>query len=166
MRQTRRQYTDDEDIQLRMLVDNHGPCKWDTIAELMPTPRTGRQCRDRYTNYLSPAVRVDEWTREEDTILISKFYELGRQWSKMSVFFEGRTGTALKNRWNYTLCKRSLDEIHKQPLDNSPPSPNYGPNELFALSIQAKLLSELSTNHHILALIRPFLREFHLKIPI
>jgi hypothetical protein len=104
MEPQRRKFTEEEDEALRALVSEHGPHRWDRIALFMPK-RTGRQCRDRYCNYLCPGITQDAWTREEDELLREKYMELGPQWAKMKPFFQGRTGTALKNRWNYYLAK-------------------------------------------------------------
>ena len=106
MKTARRKFTEEEDQQLRMLVEEHGAHKWDYIAASMPG-RTGRQCRDRYQNYLCPGISRDEWTREEEQLLLEKYEEYGSQWSKISKFFQGRTGTALKNRWNYYVSRHS-----------------------------------------------------------
>ena len=104
MKSAKIKFTPEEDAKLIQLVKQIGPCMWDTIALSMPG-RKGRQCRDRYMNYLSPAVNLDQWTEDEDKMLIEKFGVFGSQWSKISKFFNGRTGSALKNRWNYRLSK-------------------------------------------------------------
>ena len=106
MKAQRRKFTPEEDQQLRMLVEENGAHKWDYIAASMPG-RTGRQCRDRYQNYLCPGISRDEWTQEEERLLLEKHAEYGPQWAKISKFFQGRTGTALKNRWNYYVSRVS-----------------------------------------------------------
>lgn len=100
----KKKFTPQEDALLIKLVEKYGACKWDTIA-LSMNGRKGRQCRDRYMNYLNPNVKRDEWTLEEDMLLTEKVKEHGPKWAKISKFFEGRTGPALKNRWNYKLSR-------------------------------------------------------------
>lgn len=100
----KKKFTAEEDAMLLKLVKKYGACKWDNIALSMPG-RKGRQCRDRYMNYLNPTVKNDEWTLEEDSMLIEKVKEFGPKWAKISKFFQGRTGPALKNRWNYRLSR-------------------------------------------------------------
>lgn len=124
MTSQRRKFTPEEDEKLRMLVAENGAQKWDMIAESMPG-RTGRQCRDRYQNYLSPGISRDEWTEEEEKLLVEKYAEFGSHWSKISRFFQGRTGTALKNRWNYYVSRNS----GKMPSSSEdPPSDDQGPS--------------------------------------
>ena len=41
------------------------------IAKYLPG-RTGKQCRERWTHQLDPAIRKDAWTAEEDATLIAK----------------------------------------------------------------------------------------------
>ena len=117
MKSQRRKFSPEEDAALQRLVEEHGAHKWDHIAASMPG-RTGRQCRDRYQNYLCPGISRDEWTHEEEMLLLEKHAEYGSQWAKISKFFNGRTGTALKNRWNYYVSRSNT--AHEQ--DNSPSS--------------------------------------------
>ncbi|KAK8882705.1 hypothetical protein M9Y10_045346 [Tritrichomonas musculus] len=109
----KKKFSPQEDALLIKLVEKHGACKWDTIA-LSMNGRKGRQCRDRYMNYLNPAVKRDEWTLEEDILLTEKVKEHGPKWAKISKFFEGRTGPALKNRWNYKLSR--IENKNFQPI--------------------------------------------------
>ena len=97
---SRKKFSSEEDKRLKELVELHGAKNWDKIAELMPG-RTGRQCRDRYRNYLIPG-----------------FKEFGPQWAKMTPFFHGRSANSLKNRWNYFVC-RTNPIIEKQKKVNS-----------------------------------------------
>ena len=103
-RNPRRKFSDEEDKRLKELVSVYGAKNWDKIAELIPG-RTGRQCRDRYRNYLIPGFFNGQWTREEDDLLRRKFEELGPKWARMTHYFNGRSANALKNRWNYFVCR-------------------------------------------------------------
>lgn len=103
----RKKFTPEEDEKLKSLVDKMGCKKWDSIAKEMPG-RTGRQCRDRYKNYLIPGFFNGQWSKEEDDLLRRKYYEYGSQWSKITQFFTQRSANALKNRWNY-FVSRHLD---------------------------------------------------------
>jgi len=49
----------------------------------MKTKRTGKQIRERYVNKLDPNIKLDKWTIQEDTIIISKFHEVGTKWSEI-----------------------------------------------------------------------------------
>lgn len=95
----------DEDNALRELVNQCGTDNWVEIASKMPSPRNPRQCYDRWNTYLSPNVSFREWTTEEDSLLIKKREEIGPRWEKIAKHFNGRTGTAVKNRWS-TIQRR------------------------------------------------------------
>lgn len=98
-------FTPSEDSQLCYLVSCYGPKNWNEIAKQIPG-KSGRQCRDRYKNYLSPDVIIDHWTSEEEALLAEKYAEYGPQWARIAMFFHGRTGAALKNRWRYHVSHR------------------------------------------------------------
>ena len=114
----RQLFTPAEDMQLCSLVACLGARNWDEIAKQMPG-RTGRQCRDRYKNYLSPEISTIGWTYEEERLLAEKYAEFGPKWSKIAEFFQGRTGTALKNRWRYHVSRRTYEPSSQQSTDES-----------------------------------------------
>lgn len=107
-------------MRLKELVAQFGAKKWNTIAMFMPC-RTGRQCRDRYSNYLCPGYNNGQWSEEEDMLLKEKFNQYGPLWTKISTFFEGRTANNIKNRWIYNISKKlnnsgmELDKIPNDP---------------------------------------------------
>ena len=72
--------------------------------------RNARQCKDRYTNYLSPQINLNPWSQEEDDLLIKKVNELGNKWVKISKFFIGRSDNSIKNRW-YTHLNKKIKKI-------------------------------------------------------
>lgn len=115
---SRKKFSPEEDKALQELVEQYGAKNWDKIAELMPG-RTGRQCRDRYRNYLIPGFFNGQWSQEEDNLLRQKYLEFGSHWAKMTPFFNGRSANSLKNRWNYFVC-RTTPPPPQQPIqDNS-----------------------------------------------
>lgn len=101
----RSKFTKCEDILLVNLVNELGTRDWDAIAARIPN-RNSRQCRERYTNYLSPNISHEPWSPEEDILLEQKLQELGPKWVNISKFFKNRTDTMLKNRW-LVLSRRS-----------------------------------------------------------
>ncbi|OHT14988.1 hypothetical protein TRFO_42796 [Tritrichomonas foetus] len=115
---SRKKFSSEEDKHLKELVEKHGAKNWDKIAELMPG-RTGRQCRDRYRNYLIPGFFNGQWSQDEDDLLRVKYHEFGPQWAKMTPFFHGRSANSLKNRWNYFVCRTSPSS---SPSGSSVPS--------------------------------------------
>ena len=107
----RKKFTPEEDEKLIKLASTHN--RWEDIAKEMPG-RNGRQCRDRYKNYLKPGYFNGQWTPEEDIILQKKFNEYGPQWSMIKQFFNNRSSNSLKNRWNYYISKH-INEDHSSP---------------------------------------------------
>lgn len=101
------QFSSKEDTQLIALVKYYGENNWELVSQLMEN-RNVRQCRERYTKYLSPDINRDPWTREEDSLLIEKHRQFGPKWVKISKFFNKRTDAAIKNRWNILLRQLPL----------------------------------------------------------
>jgi hypothetical protein len=95
---SRHKFLKTEDDWLRELVGRHGEKNWTLIASQMKR-RTARQCRERYKNYLSPAVDNRPWSVEEESLLIDKVSELGQKWTQIAAFFERRSDVHVKNHW-------------------------------------------------------------------
>ena len=92
-----------EDNLLSYLVSKYGH-NWKLVSSFMPN-RSSRQCRERYINYLSPDLKNEPWTEEEDNLLMTKASELGPKWSKILSFFPTRSYVSVKNRWNILKTK-------------------------------------------------------------
>jgi len=92
-------------------VKQHGLSNWTTVADSLDG-RTGKQCRERWTNHLNPGIKKGNWTDEEDRIIIEKQAELGNQWSKITEYLQGRTDNAVKNRWHSTMRSRSRNNTN------------------------------------------------------
>jgi hypothetical protein len=71
---------------------------WDAIAARLPG-RNARQCRERWTDYLSPNVRNSPWTSEEEALLTAKYAELGPTWTRISRCFHERTDINVRSHW-------------------------------------------------------------------
>jgi len=114
---------------LKKLVIEFGAKNWSYIATKMHDhniKRLGKQCRERWYNHLSPEVRKDPWTEDEDKIIIDNHNKLGSKWTTISNLLRGRTPNAIKNRWNSTL-KRILStggtQRKRRAKSNPPPGP-------------------------------------------
>jgi len=47
--------------------------------------RNGKQCRERWLNFLNPSIRKGKWTVQEDLLLLQKQKEFGgNKWSKIA----------------------------------------------------------------------------------
>ena len=87
------------------------PANWLTrVAQRMP-PRS-------WHNHLCPHVRKDEWSVEEDRLIMDLVQRYGTKWSKIVKMFPGRSDNAIKNRYNSTMRKnqrRLLKESGGEP---------------------------------------------------
>ncbi|KAF8037570.1 hypothetical protein BT93_B0451 [Corymbia citriodora subsp. variegata] len=108
------QWTPTEDSRLITLVQKHGPKKWSQIARMLKG-RVGKQCRERWHNHLTPDIKKDSWSIEEDKILIQAHKQVGSKWAeiaKILPILPGRTDNTIKNHWNATkrrqFTKRNL----------------------------------------------------------
>lgn len=104
-------WTDEEDEQVKMLVEKLGP-KWSDIAKLIKN-RNGKQVRDRYINYINPGTKHTEFTVDEDDIIRKLYIQHGSRWSYIAKFLENRTGDLVKNRF-YSHIKKTVVINHKQ----------------------------------------------------
>ncbi|CAH8357068.1 unnamed protein product [Eruca vesicaria subsp. sativa] len=96
-----------EDINLRNLVERYGTKSWKRIANMLGT-RTGKQCRERWHNHLRHGIKKNAWTEKEDQILVEAHKVFGNQWTKIALKLCGRTENAIKNRWNATKRRMHL----------------------------------------------------------
>jgi len=75
-------WTFDEDLLLKQLVAERGQKQWQEIAneinkKMGNTKRQGKQCRERWINFLSPDIKRDPWTAKEDLLLLEKQKNIG-----------------------------------------------------------------------------------------
>jgi hypothetical protein len=120
-----RAYTVEEDEMIsRAALAERDFTQWAALASsinamfypsLLPK-RSGKQIRDRWVNYLNPALNRRPWSREEDVRLWRAHEELGKRWTIIGIekFHTTRSENQIKNRWNSAAFRKFVkDEYGK-----------------------------------------------------
>ena len=109
-----------EDAKLLSLVQGQGKVRWSMVGASMEG-RSGKQCRERWHNHLSPDVNKSKWGPEEDRAIVEAVNLYGTRWSEIVKMFPGRTDNAIKNRWNSMLRKedRRRKRVEEQDDPNT-----------------------------------------------
>lgn len=121
-------WSKEEDDFLKEVVEEVPGKNWTQISAIVSKkfPKTPKQCRDRYNNYLAPNLDCTSilWTDEDDIKILELYYKFGSKWTVIAKEMPGKSANVIKNRWNSSIRKRvnlSTGTLHKYVGRGKPP---------------------------------------------
>ncbi|XP_058099953.1 transcription factor WER-like [Magnolia sinica] len=148
-------WTHEEDRILIEHIKIHGKGRWNRIAKMTGLKRSGKSCRLRWMNYLSPGIKRGKFSKEEDDLIIRLHNLLGNRWALIAGRVPGRTDNQVKNYWNSHLSKRVRTEKNKGNAVSSALTLSMEGGE------EGDLISQLPSNGGRGGVCGPHLKEGH-----
>ncbi|XP_073057765.1 transcription factor MYB35 [Primulina eburnea] len=112
-------WTAEEDAKILAYVASHGIGNWTLVPQKAGLNRCGKSCRLRWTNYLRPDLKHDNFTPEEEERILELHKTIGSRWSLIARRLPGRTDNDVKNYWN-TKLKKKLAKMGIDPVTHKP----------------------------------------------
>ncbi|AET40616.1 Cef1p Ecym_6234 [Eremothecium cymbalariae DBVPG len=100
-------WTNLEDQILKAAIQKYGTHSWNKVASLLQK-KNGKQCQNRWNEFLNPRLNFEKWSRDEDTRLLSLSKQLPNQWRSIGDML-GRTPQLCINRYHQLLDVEQVD---------------------------------------------------------
>ncbi|GAB7362307.1 hypothetical protein MBLNU230_g2325t1 [Neophaeotheca triangularis] len=104
-------WTNIEDEILKASVSKYGLNQWARVSSLL-NRKTAKQCKARWAEWLDPAIRKIEWSREEDEKLLHLAKLMPTQWRTIAPIV-GRTATQCLERYQKLLDEAEARESNE-----------------------------------------------------
>jgi hypothetical protein len=95
---------------LKQAVETHGTGDWQKISEdYFAGIKTGKQCREKYMNTLSPELTDEPWDDDQDILLVTVAIKMKQTYDVIpweaikKQCFPNRSANNIKNRYNVLL---------------------------------------------------------------
>ena len=107
-------WTNIEDEILKASVSKYGLNQWARVSSLLAR-KTPKQCKARWTEWLDPAIRKIEWSKEEDEKLLHLAKLMPTQWRTIAPIV-GRTANQCLERYSRLLDEAEAREASEFDL--------------------------------------------------
>lgn len=97
-----------EDDVIRQAVKKYGSNQWDRVATLLPR-KSATQCRARWYEVLDPRLSHDQWTKEEDLLLLELANRLPNMWRSIGATLGNRSAGQCHERYEILHQRAALD---------------------------------------------------------
>lgn len=116
-------WTQDEDVNLLKLTNEHGVANWRTIATDLGGGRSAIQCFERYQRKLNEELTRTTWSAAEDRLLadcVRMYGSAKGSWQITANCLEGRSASQCNERWkkavNPVTRKGKWDSLEERQL--------------------------------------------------
>ncbi|QCE13560.1 transcription factor MYB3-like [Vigna unguiculata] len=103
-------WSSDEDQILFNYVQLTGEGNWTDLPQRAGLKRCGENCKHRWLNYLKPTIPRENFSWDEQELIIRLHKLLGNRWCMIAGRLPGRSEDEIKNYWNTYLSKKVEEE--------------------------------------------------------